>query len=1109
MTDCSKHGVKVWEEQVTLPTYVPPPPDKNPMFLDKRVNQGTSGRVYPQPFTDRLSSESEPHDYLAVYLENEYVRLMLLPQIGGRIHEAVDKTNGYHFIYRQHVVKPALIGLFGAWLSGGIEFNWPQHHRPSTFMPVNHIVEEHPDGSVTVWMSEHDPLQRMKGMVGMCLYPGKAFFEMKVQLYNRTPEVQTFLWWINVGVHVHEAYQVVFPPDVTVVTDHSKRSMAHYPIAQESYYGVDYANAGQGTDLSWYKNIPVPTSYFVWETDADYFGGYDHKADAGIIHVANRHIAPGKKMFTWGAGEFAKGWEGNLTDADGPYIELMAGVYTDNQPDFSWLQPYETKTFSQFWYPVQHIGLAKNANRRCAVNLEMKSAASQARIGVAVTEVIEGARVSVWAKGEVVDEAVVRLAPDTPFVKEITLPQGVREVDLRLRVCDANGQEVIQYVPQSIEQPPLPEAKTPPPPPETFETIEELYLTGLHLEQYRHPTIEPEPYWAEALRRDPGDARCNHALGLVELRKGSFASAVAHFHRAIDRLTQRNPNPREGEVYYNLGCALKYRGDFEQAYAAFYKAIWSYAWQAAGYYALAELDCLRGDYATALEHVNRSLCTNTLNVKARNLKAAVLRKLEHFEQAATLCCETIALDPLDMWSRNEIILQSRAQDRATAAESQMQELIALMHVSDPLSEVQAYLDMAFDYMNAGFWAEAADVLTRWCARDMPAAPMVLYTLGYIAYQQGNAAEGRELYQQASALSTDYTFPVRLEEMQILAHAQMLFPEDPVVAYYLGNLYYDKHRYAEAIAQWELSVKEYPDFAIPWRNLGIAYYNVQHEAEQALACYETAFKVDPQDGRILSELDQLLARSGVPAKQRLARLEQFMDLVRARDDLSVELVTLYNQTGQPQKALDYMRSRRFHPWEGGTGRISAQYVRAHWLLGQAALDAEDATTALVHFDAALAPYPANLGERKHLFWPDAHVHYYAGLTKRALGDEAGAEASFQAVLDARGRLSETTYYQALALEALGREAEAVAKLEAMLEKAIQQLEAQARQGFATSVPQFVFVEEDRETRRHIHLTYLSGLARLGLGQREAAQRDFKAVLELAPNHFGALWTLQQM
>lgn len=1110
----AKQTVKAWEETVSFPTYTPPPADKNPMYLDKRVNQGTSGRIYPFPFTDKLSSESEPQDYTAVYLENEYIRLMMLPQIGGRIHEALDKTNGYQFIYRQHVIKPALIGLFGSWMSGGIEYNWPQHHRPSTFMPTQHLIEEKDDGSVTVWFSENDPLQRMKGMVGVCLYPGKAFFEMKVQLYNRTPQVQTFLWWINVGVHVHDEYQTCFPPDVTVVTDHSKRSMSHYPIARGTYYGVDYANDGAGTDISWYKNIPVPTSYFVWDTNYDHFGGYDHRADAGIMHIANRYIAPGKKMFTWGAGEFAKGWEYNLTDADGPYIELMAGVYTDNQPDFSWLQPYETKTFSQFWYPIQRIGPAKNANRRAAVNLEISESANQriAKVGVAVTEAFEGATVSLLARDDKVIENVINLAPDAPFVAEVVLPEKVAETNLLLRVCDGKGHEIIRYAPASLPsggtEGGLPEAKTPPPPPETFDSIEELYLTGLHLEQYRHPTIEPEPYWEAALSKDPTDVRCNNAMGLVHFRRGNFAQAIEHFQTAIDKLTRRNPNPRDGEVYFNLGQALKYSGNLDAAYAAYYKAIWSYAWQAAGYYAIAEIDCLRGDFTTALDHIDRSLITNTMNMKARNLKATVLLKLGRIDAAAALCCETIALDPLDLWSRNEVIWQSR-ETGSTAAVGQLAELTGLMDVPDALSKIQSYLDLAFDYANAGFWDAAADVLSRLVDADGNAFPTVLYALGYFAHAQGNDDEARALYQRASAQPTDYCFPARLEEMLILEHAQSLFPDDPIVAYYLGNLYFDKKRPEEAIAQWETAVKGAPGFSIPWRNLGIAHYNVRRDPEKAIECYETAFKANPQDGRVLAELDQLLQRTGVPAKVRLARLEQHLDLVRDRDDLSVEITTLYNQTGQPQKALDYALSRRFHPWEGGTGRISAQYVTAHVLLGQAALDAGDAQTALSHFETALDTYPANLGERKHLFWPDAHVHYYAGLAKQALGDEDGARASFEATLTTQGRSAEKPYYQAMALRALGRQDEAQTKLQTMLDDATRRMAEQAKQSFATSVPEFVFVEDDHQTRMRTHLTYTIGLAHLGLGHAAEAKAAFETVLERDPNHFGAIQALKKL
>ncbi len=249
--------VRVWEEQIMIPTYCVPAPDRNPMFLDKRVYQGSTGRVYPNAFTDRISDEKSEKSYHAVLIENEFIQVMILPEIGGRVHAALDKTNQYDFIYRQTVIKPALVGLLGPWISGGIEFNWPQHHRPSTFMPVEHSIERHEDGSCTVWLSEHEPMNRMKGMVGICLYPGKSFIEAKVRLYNRTQFPQTFLWWANAGIRVHDQYQAFFPPDVRYVADHAKRAVSWYPVARNFYYGVDYTS---GVDISWYKNIPVPTS---------------------------------------------------------------------------------------------------------------------------------------------------------------------------------------------------------------------------------------------------------------------------------------------------------------------------------------------------------------------------------------------------------------------------------------------------------------------------------------------------------------------------------------------------------------------------------------------------------------------------------------------------------------------------------------------------------------------------------------------------------------------------------------------------------------------------------------------------------------------------------
>src|SRR3712207_6167583 len=845
-------AVKAWCEPVVIPTYPIPPPDPNPMFLEKRVYQGSSGKVYPNPFTDRVSDEKVDRRYQAIHLENEHLYLMILPEIGGRIHIGRDKTNDYDFFYRQSVIKPALVGLLGPWISGGVEFNWPQHHRPSTFMPVDYDIESHADGSRTVWLSEHEPTNRMKGMVGICLHPDKAFVEAKVRLFNRTPFVQTFLWWANVAVHVHDHYQVFFPPDVSHVADHAKRAVSHYPIARGFYYGVDYTS---GVDISWYKNIPVPTSYMVPESRYDLFGGYDHRRGAGVVHVADNRISPGKKLWTWGNAEFGYAWDRELTDADGPYVELMAGVYTDNQPDFSWLQPYETKTFEQYWYPIREIGPAKNANRRVAVNLEIED--QRVRLGASVTEPFVHATVNLEAQGETLLERTMDLAPDRPFIEEVSLPNEIVGEDCVLRVLSRQGDELIRYAPEKAGEAPLPEPATEPPLPSEIHTTEELYLTGLHLEQYRHATRYPEDYWEEALRREPGNVSSNNALGLLRLRRGEFERAEKHFRRAIETLTRLNPNPYDGEPYYNLGLALKFQNRLDEAYDAFYKAIWNYAWQAPGYYALAEIDCRYGDNDTALDHLERALLTNAANLKARNLRTAVLRRSGRYEKAEALAQETVATDPLDFWSRNELVLISRETGNSAATENRLRQLSDLLR-----DEAQTYLDLAFDYVGAGLWEEATDLLRRLLptgGEEVAIYPMVYYALGFLAERRGETEEAKEYRRQGARMPPDYCFPARLEEAEILRGAQEANPEDAKAFYYLGNLLYDKKRYEEAINNWETSCRLDPGFSIPWRNLGIAYFNVRSDPEKSKECYLKAFDANPKDARLLFELDQLIDR----------------------------------------------------------------------------------------------------------------------------------------------------------------------------------------------------------------------------------------------------------
>lgn len=1101
-------AARIWEETVTIPTYLTPSPDPNPMFFERRVNQGASGRVYPNPFTDRVNNEEKvDQEYQAVFLENEYLQLMVLPRFGGRVHAALDKTNGYDFIYRQQVIKPALIGLFGAWISGGMEFNWPMHHRPSTFLPVEYSLEESGDGSVTVWLSEHEPMNRMKGMVGICMYPNKALFELKVQLYNRSPLPQPFLWWVNTAVHVNDDYQLIFPPDVESVTFHSRAFMADYPIARQKYAGLDWT---EGVDISWPKNVDAATSYFANTSRYGFFGGYDHGVKGGIIHVASRHLSPGKKLFTWGTGEFGAGWQETLTDEDGPYVELMASAYSDNQPDFSWLQPYETKSFSQVWYPIQEIGGVKNANRYAAVNLEMN------QIGICATEEFSGVRVRLINGEEIALDETVNLVPGEPVVLQLEQYKFDVQPGAKLLVHDQAARELISYQVPSLKNAPLPETAKPPKLPEQIDSLEELYLTGLHVEQYLHFSLDPEPYWRRALELDPSDSRCNTALGRLLLRRGDFAQAETLLREAIKSLTRYNFNPYDGESHYNLALTLFYQGRFEEAYDHFYKATWSYAWRAAGYYALAQIDVRHEEYEKAIEHLDQALVTSADNNKAHCLKAVILRKMDAPDQALQVTRSSLKCDPLDHWANNELALLTGDHTRSTR----------LLR-----GDVQNHLDLAFDYANAGLYEEAGEILADFDSQLISAQarplsgtaelegnsghyPIVYYALGYFAAQMGDVPGASDWYQKASLLDPHLCFPSRLEEQILLEAAWEANPMDGRAAYYLGNLYYDKKQYDKAITAWQEATQIEPDFSISWRNLGIALFNKRGDKAGAKRCYKQALKANPDDPRLLMEMDQLLQRLGASPLERLSALEEKQHLVRKRDDLSTTMAELYNHSGQPEKSLEILSSRQFHAWEGGEGSAIGQFALANVLLGQYAAEGGEIVPALDYFQAA-QDAPDNLGVGKGMSPYEILARFHYAQAAKASGDFTAAERCYQEVIRAEERAAlwnnktPLTYYAALSVKALGAETEADQMLEELLEHARNVIDTNDQGGFFTSRPAMVVFEDDQRRESQIEGHYLMGLAHLGLGDEKKASLNFEFVLRLDPHHWGATRMLKTL
>jgi tetratricopeptide (TPR) repeat protein len=482
------------------------------------------------------------------------------------------------------------------------------------------------------------------------------------------------------------------------------------------------------------------------------------------------------------------------------------------------------------------------------------------------------------------------------------------------------------------------------------------------------------------------------------------------------------------------------------------------------------------------------------------LQAAILRRLKRTEEAVAIASATVAKDPLDFLSRFELLLLQAATPEAAA-----QQITQQTH-----KDRQLHLDLAFDYASAGLFAEAHDLLS--CVvSDPPSStyPMVYYLLSGMAAQTGNQDLAAEYRTLAAAACPDYCFPSRLEERTALEEALDQNPADAKGAYYLANLSYDQKRYEDAISLWEKSVALDAGFSIPWRNLGIAYFNIRHNTAAALQAYERALAANPQDARVVYELDQLRKRTGARPMERLAFLKQRLDLVSQRDDMTVELLTLYNQIGQPETALEILLGRRFHPWEGGEGLVSGQYVWARRLLGILCFNKRDFAGALEHFIAART-YPHNLGEGKHLLTQELDIDYFSGVALRELGRDEMARDSFVSAADSDPTSPWMNYYKTLALRSLGKTEAAVEILEQMKEQLDMQRKVEPSiDYFATSLPNFLVFEDDLVLRKEIDCSFTEALVELGLGHEVTAAGKLQLVMDRDPNHLAAQTLLAQL
>ena len=1096
--------VVLTEKGISMPTYPVAPPDKNPIFFRNEAFQGASRHYYPFMMNDQYTNERVMQDWKTLVLENEYIELGITPDIGGKLYYATDKTNNYHFIYKNTVVKPSNIGMTGAWVSGGIEWCVLHHHRASTYLPLDYTTTENPDGSKTVWVAENEPRHGMRWTIGVTVFPGKSYLKAEGRIHNSSPYTHTFLNWANVAVHAGDDYQTIFPPSAQVVTYHSKTNFTQWPVANSRYSGATFDNI----DISWWKNVVNSNSFFVHNLQEDFMGGYDHGKQAGTVHFGNHNIVKGAKLWEWGSGPSGQATEGRLTENDGPYAEIMVGAYSDNQPDYSWIRPYEVKQWEQYWYPIRGIQGFKFANLEGAVNLVPKNEKNKFNVflGYYSTGKVDNAKVILKNKDITVFEKDIAISPDKPFAETIRLSSSYNLTDLYTQLINnATGEVLVEY--QPIEQKPveeLPKAWGGYQAVDKLETVEDLYLTGKRIEQFYAPRYNPIDWYKAALEKDPGDIRTNTAMGNLYLKNGDYTTARQYLSKAIERLTGDYTIPSVQEALYLQGLTLRNLGLLAEAEDTLYRASWDYAQHSAANFQLAELSCAKNDFPRALQQINESLWTNGRNNNAVTLKASIQRRMGDFKGATATLGAVAGADPLDFRIQNEYYLIAKESGDNSNANRLLSTLNKEMRDYD-----NNYLTVAIGYLNNGLLKEAEEVFKRFKGKN----PFFDYYLGYICDKNGNSDQALQYFKSAAAQSVDNIFPYRLGSINVLNTALKYNPTDGNAYYFIGNILYEKQPEV-AIANWENAVKQNQQLSVAYRNLGWGSYHHYNDIPKAITQYEKAISLNKNEALYYTELSELYERNNVPIEARVKLFEGSAETAKNRDDSYQWLLENLILAGQAEKAVELLDGANF-AYREGASRSRNISINANLVMGKQYFDKNEYQKALDYFlKAQITREEAGFDRQGSR---EIEVDYYIGLAYEALKNRSKANEFFKkSTQEAQTRratssaqqtqprrpatsfVNVTNYYQGLSYAKLGNAEQAKKIFESLISEADRQLKESA-----TSEVGVIFGGREATNDRMSRLHTMRGLGYKGLGELQKAKEDLNKALELSRSNLSAI------
>ncbi len=857
--------VRVWEGVLNLPTYGEGAPDPNPPF-----DQFATGRFnYPYTLRNEITNTPAEHQWRSVYLENEYLKCSVLPDLGGHVYTCVDKINGQPMFYANPSIKKARIGYRGAWAAFGVEFNFPVSHNWVSMSPVNFAYAQHQDGSASVTVGNVDRVYGMEWTVELTLRPGSTVLEQRTSLSNRSDVRHRFYWWNNAGVEVWDDSRIQYP----------MRFAAAHGFAEVQRWPID----AQGNDLSLIRNqTDGPVSLFVHGSREDFMGVWNPHSNTGTAHFAEYTEVPAKKIWSWGVDADGLDWRKALSDNNSAYVELQAGLLR-NQETYAFLEPRQTISFMEYWMPVRDTGGISRANLAGVVHLQRNngilSVVFNANRKISGTiNISDGATSLLSEKGDLVPERV--------WKKEIPIPSAARNLTFELKTSEGivllrQTEGRYDWVPES--QIKLGAQVSYKVPEETKRTADDWLQLGKNDELNGNVLTAMQTYEKAVLK----------FWGSFELLKaaGRLDASLNRFNEALPRLVEvHDRNTSDTEISYYLGIA--YEGlDREEDAADAYR------------------DAMR---LPAQELLTQSLQSAPEDLRAAEELVAVLNAIGKTTEAETLAKERLARFPLSDFLREEL----RSPNLAHLA-------------GDPYR----VLNIACEYARVGLYRQAVKVLSREypaakADQTEPETgapqnnPLVVYFRAYCRERLGEDAQ--KDYLQGSRLSTLYIFPNRIEDLRAFRAAIRANEKDASAHYLLGTWHFARGQTDEALAEWKRAGELNPRIPVLQASTGLALLNVKHEFLAAVNAFEEGITNDPLNPVNYSAALVAMTLLGKSAAERVRMLERYPNLTRMPTPLVYELALNRAEAGNYGAALELFRSRFFGREEGGTN------VRQVWI-----------------------------------------------------------------------------------------------------------------------------------------------------------------------------------